>query len=44
LVGRSVYFEDPDGMGCEVMLLTVDLQTAVALLDTAQTPLTTASA
>jgi catechol 2,3-dioxygenase-like lactoylglutathione lyase family enzyme len=43
-VGRSVYFEDPDGMGCEVMLLTVDLQTAVALLDTAQTPLTTASA
>ena len=24
-VGRSVYFEDPDGMGCEVMLMDVDL-------------------
>jgi catechol 2,3-dioxygenase-like lactoylglutathione lyase family enzyme len=24
-VGRSVYFEDPDGMGCEVMLMDVNL-------------------
>jgi catechol 2,3-dioxygenase-like lactoylglutathione lyase family enzyme len=24
-IGRSVYFEDPDGMGCEVVLLDVDL-------------------
>jgi catechol 2,3-dioxygenase-like lactoylglutathione lyase family enzyme len=28
-VGRSVYFEDPDGMGCEVMLMKIDLSTAV---------------
>ena len=24
-IGRSVYFEDPDGMGCEVVLMDVDL-------------------
>jgi catechol 2,3-dioxygenase-like lactoylglutathione lyase family enzyme len=24
-VGRSVYFEDPDGMGCEVMLVLSDV-------------------
>jgi catechol 2,3-dioxygenase-like lactoylglutathione lyase family enzyme len=25
-VGRSVYFEDPDGMGCEVMLMLRELR------------------
>ncbi len=24
-IGRSVYFEDPDGMGCEVVMMDVDL-------------------
>ena len=24
-IGRSVYFEDPDGMGCEVVLMDADL-------------------
>ncbi|MET0459646.1 MAG: VOC family protein [Ilumatobacteraceae bacterium] len=38
-VARSVYFEDPDGMGCEVMLLTVDLPTAaVAHREAARPP------
>jgi catechol 2,3-dioxygenase-like lactoylglutathione lyase family enzyme len=33
-VARSVYFEDPDGMGCEVLLMQVDLAT---ILDQVQT-------
>ena len=25
MVARSVYFEDPDGMGCEVVMMDVEL-------------------
>ena len=29
-VARSIYFEDPDGMGCEVMLMEADLESVIA--------------
>jgi catechol 2,3-dioxygenase-like lactoylglutathione lyase family enzyme len=29
-VARSIYFEDPDGMGCEVMLMEADLKSVIA--------------
>ena len=36
-VARSVYFEDPDGMGCEVLLMEVDLATILDQVQTSST-------